>query len=64
MLHSLVINFYPGHQGLLMGFFSSSVHFDLVGDCYEYRNFYYAHVTQGIVMSFRAGIVPDVKCVL
>ena len=31
MLHSLVINFNPGHQGLLMGFFSSSVHFDLVG---------------------------------
>ena len=47
MLHSLVINFYLGHQGLLMEFFSSSVHFDLVGR-----------------LSFRAGIVPNVMCVL
>ena len=31
MLHSLVMNLYPGNQGLLMGFLSSSVHFDLVG---------------------------------
>ena len=36
----------------------------LLGDCYEYRNFYFAHFRQGIVMSFRAGIVSDVMGVL
>ena len=36
----------------------------LLGDCYEYRNFYSTHVRQEIVMSFRAGMVPDVMCVL